>query len=95
MESPKLRRKQDEQAKLKFKECLTGEDWSDVTGEDWSDVTGECESQNMSHAYQLFLSKYQNLYNRCFPLATIGSESRTKKTGMDDPRSSKIVEQFL
>ena len=59
------------QAKLKFKECLTGEDWSDVTG--------ECEFQNMSHAYQLFMSIYQNLYKHCFPLATVGSQSRIKK----------------
>lgn len=71
VEPPKLHRKQDKQTKLKFKECLTEVDWSDVTR--------ECESQNISHAYKLFLSKYQSLYNHCFPLTTVGSQSRIKK----------------
>lgn len=37
VKSTKLRSKQDEEAKSKFRECLGVEDWSDVIG--------ECESQ--------------------------------------------------
>ena len=43
-----------------FKECLTSIDWSEVYN---------CENANDS--YDIFFTKFDSMYNYCFPLKSI------------------------